>query len=117
MRAVGMIGVGLVGLVALVVASKARAGTNVDAKPAPTPPAPTPQKPKPKAPPLIDNAAITGVPTEIAKLFDDANASKDPVFVRRVAAQLAAQYPAQAAALLNYATALDWAVAPTTSVP
>lgn len=111
MRALGFIAVGVFGLAALAIAKKTQIATAVGggtAKPNSTP-AP---KPKPKAQPLIANAAVTALPAEIAKVIEEAKASKDPVFVRQVAAQLTAQYPQQAAELLNHATMLDWAVEP-----
>lgn len=114
MRIAGIVSIGAVGILALLIASKANAATagKTNAAPSPTP------KPKPKATPLVNNAPVTGLPPEIAKLIEAANASTDPVFVRQVAEQLSEKYTMQAINLLNYAAILDGtAVPPVASTP
>ena len=116
MKAIGIFGVGVVGLIALAFASKAKSATVASGSPAKPNPTPAP-KPKPKAKPLIDNAPVTGLPPEIAKLIEQANASTDPAFVREVAAQLSEHYTLQAAHLLNYAAILDGSIEPPVPEP
>lgn len=103
MRPVGLIGVSLVGLIAVAIASKARAATTSGTASKPEPP----PKPKPKAKPLLDNAPVTGLPPEIADLLEAANSSNDPAFIRDVAYQLSEHYSLQAAHLLNLAAILE----------
>lgn len=96
MRPIGMLIGGTVGLIVLVIAAaKAKAATPADS---------TPTKPTGSTGTTVP---ISGLPPDVAKIVNEALASKDPVVIRDAAFQIADKYALQAANLLAIATNLE----------
>jgi len=90
-----------VGLLVLVVAAAKAKAAPVASTPAT---GPSPTKPTGATGATI---TISGLPPDVAKLVNEALASKDPVVIRDAAFQIADKYALQAANLLNVATNLE----------